>query len=61
MTARLLQFERPPVVKRSRQPKDYRAWLKAKGVRFHRFEPTEKQPGEFEFNHKGELVEVGRG
>lgn len=56
MTARIFPFQRPPVVKRSRQPKDYRAWLKAKGVKIHKIERTPKQAGEYEFDHNGKLV-----
>lgn len=47
-----------PTAPKPRKPKpvrDYRAWLKSKGVKIHRFEPTEKRAGEYELV-RGELV-----
>lgn len=58
MTARLAIV--PPAIelpaKRIRPPKDYRAWLKAKGFKPLRIERTPKKAGEFEFDHNGKLV-----
>jgi hypothetical protein len=38
--------------------RDYRDVLRARGRRWQPIQRTEKKPGELEFNHAGELVEV---
>lgn len=46
-----------PKPKRVKPPKSYRDYMKAKGIRLVRFEPTTKLPGTYEIIH-GELVKV---